>query len=290
MSLIKYRAFMKAVETGSLTKTARAMGYSQPGISKMIESLENELNTTLFMRNGSNIEITETGKIAYKYAVKMVEQETAMVDAIHSVNGLIIGSIRIGALNSIIIECVPRIIKEYSDAHPIIEISLNQLSFAEVIDELRSNNIDIGFTSKFSVPGLKFIPLFKDPIRLLVHREHPFASYDKVPIDALNNCDMIMLPPGGDDVVLAVKNKKNFSVHTKYYVHSDSAATSMVAAGLGVYIISSMQCGNLPDTVIAKELDTDVYRTMGIGIKLQKTDSPAVREMIRIAKAQTEGL
>lgn len=290
MSLIKYRAFIAAVETGSLTKTAQLLGYSQPGISKMIESLEIELNATLFIRNGSTIDITETGKIVYRYAVKMVDQESAMLDAIHSMNGLIIGSIRIGALNSIIIDCVPRIIKEYSEAYPIIEISLNQLSYAEVLENLRMNSIDIGFTSKFDVAGLTFIPLFKDPARLIVPRNHPLASLERVSVDALNGSDMIMLPPGGDDVILAVKNKEKFSVKTKYYVHSDAAATSMVAAGLGIYIISDMQCANLPESVVAKEFDTDIYRTMGIGVKAQKLNAPAVKEMIRIAKTQTKDL
>lgn len=47
MSISKYRAFIKVAESGSLTKAAKQLGYSQPGISHMVDSLETEMGFPL---------------------------------------------------------------------------------------------------------------------------------------------------------------------------------------------------------------------------------------------------
>lgn len=262
------------------------MGYSQPGISKIIESLESEWNISLFIRNKSSVELTDNGRQLYHYCKKVVQQDDILINAANAMNGMLTGSIQIGALNSIIVAHVPRIIRAYSSAYPIIQISLDELSYAGIIERLKENTIDIGFTSRFKEKGLEFLPLFPDPCRLIVNKEHPFASYSKIPIHALNGCDFIMLPSGGDDVLLAIKEKQKFTPVIKYYVHSDTAAVAMVSAGLGAYVISEMQCNNLPDNVIKKEFSEEVFRTMGIGIKSQKSASPALKELIKIAKLQ----
>lgn len=288
MSMTKYRAFVHTVELGSLTRAAEVMQYSQPGISKMMDSLEDELNLSLFVRKGPALELTENGKQIYIYCKDIVRREDELINAANAMNGLLTGTIRIGALNSIILEYTPNVIKTYSNAHPIIQIFLDELSYAEIIDDLKNGTIDIGFTSKFSEKSLDFIPLFKDPIRLIVNKDHPLASCSKIPISALDNSDFISLPPGGDDLLVVVRNRQKFTPINKYYVHSDAAAVAMVSARLGVYIISEMQCRNLPDNVIKKEFEEDLFRVMGIGIKYTKNVSPTIKEMIRISKLQED--
>lgn len=290
MSSVKYRAFINVVEQGSLTKAAKMMGYSQPGISKMIDSLEKEWNIPLFVRNSSSLDLTDNGKQIYTYCKKIVKIENELGDAVNAMHGLLTGSIRIGALNSIIVDFVPNLIKSYTSAYPIIQIHLDELCSYDIIDYLKDDMIDIGFTSKFEAKGIEFIPLFKDAARLIVNKDHPFASYGKVPINALNGCDFITLPPEGNDVILAVKRRGDFTPVVKFYVHSDAAAVSMVAANLGAYIISEMQCRHLPETVVKKEFEEDAYRVMGIGIKSPKSTSPALKEMIRIAKLRAESI
>ena len=288
MSITKYRAFIHVLEQGSITGAAKTMGYSQPGISKMMDSLEAELNISLFRRNGSSIEPTDNGKAVYAYCREIVKAEDALFDAVNAMNGLITGTIHIGALNSIILDYVPKVIKTYSNTYPIIQIHLDELSYAEIIDQLKINAIDIGFTSEFRVRGLEFVPLFRDPIRLIVNKEHPFAAYGALPISSLNGCNFITLPPGGDDLLIAVRKTEKFTPIANYYVHSDAAAISMVSADLGVYIISEMQCRHLPDNVVKLRFQEDVYRTMGIGVNSHKSISPAVKEMLRISKLHAE--
>ena len=61
MSIQKYEAFLKIVETGSLTKAATALGYTQSGISHMLSALEKEWNITLLSRDRAGVSVTAEG-------------------------------------------------------------------------------------------------------------------------------------------------------------------------------------------------------------------------------------
>ena len=288
MDTTKYRAFVNVVEQGNMTKAAKVMGYSQPGIGKMIDSLESELNLTLFDRNGATMKLTDSGKLIYTLCKDLVKRENEMINAANAINGLITGSVKIGALNSLLLDFMPKVLKMYSNAYPNIQITLEQHSNGSTIEALHNGTIDIGFTSEVNEKGLEFIPLFKDPCRLIVGKQHAFASYDKIPISALNGCEMIAEPAGGDEAIKAVKKKEKFTPIIRYYIHADAAAQAMVAAGLGAYIIPELQCNHLPDGIKKIEFEEDVYRTMGCALRSSKKASPAIKELIRIAKIITE--
>lgn len=284
MSFTKYRAFIRVVELGSITKAATELGYSQPGVSKMLDSLEDELGITLLIRNNTAVIPTDEGLQVLAHCREIVKHENDLYDLTDSIRGLVRGKIRIGSQNSMMVNYTPKVISTYSSTYPNIELFLYEMPHADIISQLLNNSIDIGFASEFSVKGLSFHPLFKDPIVLIVNEKHPFASYEKIPISALNGCDFIMPEQGWDDLNVIVTNRKKFTPAVKYTVRSDTGAISMVSENLGVYIISDMQTGMLPDNVVVKPFEENVYRIMGFGIRSVKTVSPAVKEMMRITK------
>lgn len=61
-TVIQYEAFVKITETGSFTKAAESMGYTQSAVSQMIKTLEEELDTVLIHRSKKGIELSPTGK------------------------------------------------------------------------------------------------------------------------------------------------------------------------------------------------------------------------------------
>ena len=102
--------------------------------------------------------------------------------------------------------------------------------------------------SSFSLKGYDFIPLFKDPVCIAMHEDHPFTKYDKVPISALNGCDFIMPLKGWDDLVNIIIEKQSFTPNIRHYVASE------------------------------------FYRTMGICTRSLKYVSPALKEFINAAQ------
>ena len=61
MNIKKYEAFVRAVELGSLSKAAEELGYTQSGISHMMQALENEVGFPLLVRSSSGIQLNAEG-------------------------------------------------------------------------------------------------------------------------------------------------------------------------------------------------------------------------------------
>ena len=69
------KRFIEIVDKGSLNLAAKNLKISQPAISNSVKILEKKYNTRLFERNPKGLILTEEGKILYKYALNLVEQE-----------------------------------------------------------------------------------------------------------------------------------------------------------------------------------------------------------------------
>ena len=81
-----------------------------------------------------------------------------------------------------------------------------------------------------------------------------------------------------------VQQKSPFSPSARFYPASDTCAIGMVANGMGVTIISSLQVRQLPPGLVAREFEGDYGRNLGIAVKSLKHSSPAIREFIRISR------
>ena len=92
MSNIKYLAYLKTVEFHSLTKAANLLGYTQPGISHMITSLEQELGFPLLIRAKDGVYPTDEGQQLLYYMRQIVNNETMLKDLANQINGIETGS------------------------------------------------------------------------------------------------------------------------------------------------------------------------------------------------------
>lgn len=284
MSLTKYRAFIHTVEVGSLTGAAKLMGYSQPALSKMIDTLEKELDITLFMRKGSSIELTDNGRQVYAYCKKVVQRDDELINAVNAMNGLLTGTVRIGAVNSMIVEYVPDLIKRYHEIYPMISIILMEMTFEEITEGIKNGSLDIGFASEWKQDDVEFISLITDEICLIVNEKSPLANTDTISVEQLEQVDLIVNPGGWNDLFLEVQSRHRLSQKGNLIVGSDDGAIRLVENGAGAYIISASQCRNLPQKVMKKSFEERIFKEKGLVVKSRKKTSPAIREMIRIAK------
>lgn len=278
--MIKYRAFIEVVELGSITKAAKSLGYSQPGISYMIDSLEKEIGFPLLVRSKDNVQPTKDGERILYHCRQIVNAEDDLQETAKAINGLMEGTIYVASQNSMLVNIVPRIISRFAKSFSGITVNLEELPFDAFAPSLQSGDIDMGFMSEAKLKGFEFHPLFKDPLCLVMHKEHPFARYKKVPASALNGCDFIMPIAGWDDTVKMVSEKYPFKANIKYEVASDTAAIALTAENQGVYILSGLQTSLLPKDVVFRPFEEEYFRVMGYMVKTVKNATPALSEFI----------
>lgn len=127
MSISKYLAFVKTVEYGSFTKAAKMLNYSQSGISRMINDLEQDWSITLLERGKSGVRLTSDGTRLLPYVKSVCDEYEKLKMQIDELNGLQSGLIRIGTFSSVATHWLPNIIKNFQKDYPNIEYSRTRL-------------------------------------------------------------------------------------------------------------------------------------------------------------------
>lgn len=113
--------FLKIIETGSFSKAAEQLTYSQSTVTVQIQQLEEEIGVQLFDRIGKKIYVTEKGHELEAYAQQIIAL-TQQAAAIGGEEQELQGTLRLACLDSPFTAVLPDILREYHCAHPKVDI------------------------------------------------------------------------------------------------------------------------------------------------------------------------
>ena len=284
MSILKYSAFLKAVEYGSLTKAAEALVYTQPGISHMISSLEKEMGFPLLIRGKDGVFPTENAKPLIYYMQQIVSADETLKEISCKIRGIEIGSLRVGTFYSASVKWVPPIVSRFSSLHPGVRLQVFEGNHYDLEEWLTNGKIDIGLMSMPVPENYDFIPLYKDTILAVLPIEHPLAGCEKVDPADLVKYPFIIPHEGGDEDVWQVMNAEKLNPEIKFRIKGDMATLSMIGQNLGVSLIPELALPFRFDNIVTKPLIRDHCRILGLAIRSIKHASPAAEEFISITK------
>jgi DNA-binding transcriptional LysR family regulator len=118
------RVFVRSVEFGSLSSASRALGMTQPTVSKLLAQLEKHLAVRLFERSTRGLAATEQGQRFYTDAKAVLEQFDAAVGAVQGLNGQPSGTLRINAPVALGQFRINAMVQQFLADHPAISIEL----------------------------------------------------------------------------------------------------------------------------------------------------------------------
>lgn len=147
MELRNLITFLKIIETGSFSKAAEQLLYSQSTVTVQIQQLEEELNVQLFDRIGKKVFVTEKGRELEAHAQKMIEL-SQKIAAIGGEEQELQGTLRIAALDSLITAVLPAILREFHARYPKVDIIVKTAD--NVFDaerQLSQNEVDLAFVT-----------------------------------------------------------------------------------------------------------------------------------------------
>src|SRR5690625_2968841 len=120
-----YDAFIKIIETGSFTKAAEELGYTQSAMSQMVHSLEKELSTTLILRSRKGVTLTPDGKEFLPYIRNIGNSHLELIEKHNEMQGLQSGLIRIGTFSSVSCNWLPGLMKDFKEEYQEVYFELN---------------------------------------------------------------------------------------------------------------------------------------------------------------------
>ena len=287
MSILKYSALIKTLESQSLTKAATAMGYTQPGISHMISSLEEEMGFPLIIRSKKGVYPTENANALLHYMYQIITAEEAIQQTVNQIRGIESGSIRIASFNSTSTKWLPAIISEFNTLHPNITITIIEQTLGDICQSLQEGAVDIAFTSTPIDTTCDFFPLYNDPIVVVLSDRHPLAEKQLIDPADLAHCDFIVPESGADESIYDVLNAEKIKPTLKYVVRGDSATLSMIKANLGITLLPQLVINPVEGLTI-RPLSKPYSRELGIAVPSIDQCSPAVRAFFEVAKKYIE--
>ncbi len=291
MNIKKYEAFVRAVELGSLSKAAEELGYTQSGISHMMQSLEDEVGFSLMVRTSSGILPNTEGEMLLPIIRQLLNTNEALEQYIAKIKGVDIGRIRIASYPSVATYWLPAVISDFQKDYPNVEIQIMEGGADTIEDIMSRREADLCMYAGGEIRGeFEWVPLCRDQLLALVPPDHPLTERDSVPLDAFMREPFVMPMPGYDGEVHDILDKLDHPPHIRFSACSDYAIISMVAKGLGVSILSELLLRNYGNDAVALPMDPPQYRMLGMGVPQVKTASPVTRNFMRYVQEYVKGL
>lgn len=288
MNIRKYAAFVRAVELGSLSKAAEELGYTQSGISHMMQSLEDEVGFPLMVRTSTGILPNREGEMLLPVIRQLLNTSETLEQYIAKVKGADTGHIRIAAYASVETYWLPKIIREFQKDYPHVEIEITEGGSNTIETIMANREADLCIYAGGEGKDFEWIPLCEDRMLALVSPEHPLAKAESVPLSAFTEEEFIMPMPGYDGEVRFILNKMERWPHILFSACSDYAIINMVTEGLGVSILPELLLRNYAHNAVALPIEPLQTRMLGMGVPQVKTASPVTRNFMRYVQAFVE--
>jgi len=246
MNLHQFKFVQEAVRRNlNLTDTAKALHTSQPGVSKAIIELEDELGVEIFARHGKRIKrITEPGTHVLK-SIDIILREIHNLKRIgEQFSNQDSGTLSIATTHTQARYVLPEPVAKLRQAYPKVNISLHQGSPTQVAEMLLNDAADIGIATESltQFEDLVSMPCYEWQHVFVMPKGHPLAALERIRLEDLVQHPLVTYHPtftGRSRIDVAFGNrglKPNIVLDA---IDSDVIKT-YVGLGMGVGIVAQM--------------------------------------------------
>lgn len=167
------RYFMVVAQELHFRKASERLFITQPGLSRQIKQLEDELGVQLFIRNKRQVELTDAGRYLYDESSNLLNHMDAIKRSIRLIDKGEEGELSIGFVGSAMQEVIPHLLIKLNDRFPKIHTSLEEMSNEDQIFAIEHNKLDIGFIRAKQAPeGIAYRQIFKDNFSVVLPKTH----------------------------------------------------------------------------------------------------------------------
>ena len=270
---------LKAVASlGSISKAAEKMGYSQPGLTGMLNRLEDEVGFALLERGSNGVVLTARGRELMPVIDRVLESYSEFESAVREVRRSGEEILRIATYTSISRNWLPVVLRRFSERHPQSKLVIKDGSGGEIEKWVSEGSVDIGLASNNFSGRLEFIHLFNDPYyAVLPPGLTAGETYDIRGFEGQN----FLVPSYGMDLdILRTLQRHGVTPVFSLLAMEDQAVIKMVEQGLGVSMLSELVLKGCTSNLTISPIEPASFRELGIIIKSSRQSNHLLREFI----------
>lgn len=280
----RYDIVCTVAETGSFTRAAEQLDYSQSAVSQTVQALEQEMGTILFTRGKGGVKLTADGVAYLPYFRAICGAEDALARKRREMQGLENSTVRIGTFTSVSRNLLPRLMQQFKEQYPGVQFVLQQGEYTGISQWVREGSIDFGFIGTQTAPGLTVEPLYRDEMVAILPPEHPLAGEKKVTLKALSTEPFILLDEGEQSVPLEAFAQNGLSPRLAYKVYDDYTILAMVRQGLGVSILYRLVVSGFEQDLTLRPVAEPLERTVALAWRDWDTLPLAARRFVEFIR------
>lgn len=247
MTLTQLKYLLGVVDNGlNITAAAERLYTSQPGISKQLRQLEQEVGVQIFSRKGKSlVGITPAGATIVEYARKIMTD----VDNIRSVGQDLMsestGTLSIATTNTQARYVLPDVIGQFHERYPNVNLELHQGTSEQIAALVAEGRVDfaIATDSRNLFPELNLLPCFHWDRIVLTRKDHPLAAAgDAISLQALAEYPLITYVFSSDrrsSFLQAFENEK-LKANVVFTARDADVIKTYVRLGMGVGVLAPM--------------------------------------------------
>lgn len=240
-TLRQLRAFAEIARRGSFTEAARHLSLTQSATSGLLRELERQLGLPLLDRSTRSVTLTDSGRDFLVHTQRILAD---VEHALASTQGLLTkshGRVAVAASPLVSITLLPKAIREFTEAHPLISISLLDVLTDQILHNVRSGTVDLGVgTFQRSHTELELVRLFDDRLGAVLPAQSRLARKRSVQWSDLAGEAMISLSSTSAFRPLIDKTFEKLGLPMatpRFEVGYMGTAVALVEEGLGVSVL-----------------------------------------------------
>lgn len=195
--------FREVARAGSIRKASAALNVAASALNRQILILEADLGTPLFDRLPGGMRLTVAGDLLLRHVVDTLHDFDRTRAAIDDLKAARSGHITLAAVDSLLVDFLPRAIERFRLDFPAVTYAVNAASPPDVPALVAAGDIDMGFTFVGQVPGsVRYLTEILAPIGVVMRSDHPLANQLQVEFEDLARYPLLTqtgpLPRGAD--------------------------------------------------------------------------------------------
>lgn len=276
----KLEILTTAVDLGSFSKASEVVGYTQSGLTHMMDALEKEVGFPLLQRSHNGIQLTKQGEQLMPAIREFLRANANLENQIRNIVEEKEEVIRIAAYASIAMHWMPELLYRFKRLCPNVNVDLRMVDDAlEPFELLESGMTDVIFASRQNYSNCDWIPLYNEKMFAILPKDYPLNGRTHFPLEEFEGQEFLM-PYGRFDLdVKAALRPLGIKIAEKTTRVDDETLIRMVGAGLGVSMMTELMIRGRTDDVLCVPVVPAAIRELGMGTHIKKKETESIRKL-----------
>ena len=281
--------FIAVAEELHFNRAAKRLHMAQPPLSQAIRRLEEEIGTSLFVRNNRQVSLTPAGADFLKSSRKVLDLLEESVEQTRRVAQGIEGHLTLTFINIAPYSTLLDALRRFRHAYPAVSFTMQEATTQEQVEALETGRASLGFMRApgKTAPGLRFESIFREPIVVALPVSHRLAGNQSIPLISVQNDTFVSSPrhlgQGFHDQLIQLCEAAGFVPSIAQQARQLQTLVALVASDFGIALLPASLAQDGREDVVFRPIEVeapDRLRYVELLMGWREHDTSVIRDRL----------